>query len=134
MLEPVAAHAIAPVWPWVRDGLQRIIAKTGDDWLPEDVYHEIKGGASRLFLIYADAERIGFLIVQFWPAYHSGPRLFVRALWAEPGKLQPYRDAFYEELKTMARKDGFVALRMNSPRRWDLDGWIAKQVIYEMEV
>ena len=134
MLQPVALHELHSCWGWVRDGLQKVIDKTGDDWLPEDVYHELKSGASFLYLIYADADRIGFAVLQKWDRYHAGARLFVRALWAEPRQLVKRRDEFYEALKALARQTGCVALRMTSPRRWELDGWEPKQTIFEMDV
>ena len=134
MLQPVAPQELASVWEFVRGGLLKTIAKTNDDWLPEDVYVEIKGGVSFLYLIFARGERIGFVVLQKWDKYHAGPRLFVRALWAEPRKLLPYHDDFYEALHDLARKAGCVAMRMTSPRRWELDGWTPKQSIYEMEV
>ncbi len=134
MLQPVAPHELYSCWGWVRDGLARVVAKTGDDWIPEDVYCELRNGVSFLYLIYADAERIGFVVLQKWDKYHAGPRLFVRALWAQPRELVKRRDEFYEALMTLARQAGCVAMRMTSPRHWELDGWEAKQTIFEMKV
>lgn len=118
----------------MREGLHKIVAKTGDDWMPEDVYHELKINASALYLIYAGDERIGFVVLQKWDKYHAGPRLFVRALWAIPRALVAHKDKFYAELQGLARQHGCVALRMTSTRRWELDGWSPKQTIFEMEV
>jgi hypothetical protein len=134
VLHPVDPRRLHEVWAWVRDGLLRVIDKTHDDWIPDDVYAEIRGGASALYLIYSGDERIGFVVVQVWPQYHNGPRLFVRALWGEPHSLAAVEDELMESLRVLARKHGASALRMNSPRRWDAAGWTLKQYIYETTV
>lgn len=134
MLVPVDPRFLAETWEWVREGLVKIIAKTSDDWLPEDVYTEIRTGNSVLFLIYDGHERVGFVVLQGWPAYQAGPRLFIRALWGEPHRLVRIRDQLMKALKDEARKIGARVLRMNSPRRWDADGWTMKQYVYEMDV
>lgn len=130
----VKAAAVREVWGFVRDGLARILDKTDDDWIPEDVYAEVRSGASALFVIYDDDVRIGFIVLQVWPAYHSGPRLFVRALWTMPGALREHQSQIEDWLRECARKFGGVAVRQNSPRRWDAAGWELKQYIYEMKV
>lgn len=133
MLHPVPVSELATFWPWVREGLQKIIDKCDDDWLPEDVYYEIKSGASHLYLIRdPNGDNIGFAVFQRWDKYHAGPRLFIRALWAEPRQLVKHRKQFYEELHRLKRECGCVKLRTSSPRRWDLDGWELQQFIYEM--
>lgn len=134
MLHPVAPTDLYLCWEWVREGLAKTTAKTGDDWMPEDVYHELKSGASHLYLIYVGAERVGFCVLQKWDRYHAGPRLFVRALWCLPGALVKHRPELEAELNDLAIKCGCVALRMTSPRRWELAGWTPKQTIYEKEV
>ena len=134
MLVPVDARYLAREWPFVRAGLQKIIDKTSDDWLPDDVYAEIKAGLTGLFLLEYACERIGFACLQVWPAHHSGPRLFIRALWTIPGKGLQRRADIYDDLKEFAVAKGCVAMRQLSPRRWDGDGWALKQFVYEMEV
>ena len=114
--------------------MSKILAKTKDDWLPEDVFHEIKTGTSFLYSISVEGERKGFAVLQLWPHYHAGPRLFVRALWGEPGTLVAHKQDLYDDLKAIAFQHKCKALRMTSPRRWELDGWTPKQTIYEMEV
>lgn len=133
-LTPVDPRYLRDVWGYVRAGLERIVAKTRDDWLPEDVYAELRAGQSALYEIDIATERVGFVVLQAWPAYHSGPRVFVRALWGEPGRLAPVEGELYDALRAVARKAGARVMRMNSPRRWDAAGWKLKQYIYEMEI
>lgn len=130
----VKAPAIRECWEFVRDGLNRIIARTRDDWIPEDVYSEVRAGSSALFLIYDDDQRIGFIVAQAWPTYHNGARLFVRALWVRPGSLRAHQQQIEDWLRDCARKFGAVAIRMTSPRRWDAAGWTLKQHIFELTV
>lgn len=130
----VPKTALRESWEFVRDGLERIIAKTSDDWIPEDVYSEIRAGSSALFLIYSAEDRVGFIVMQAWPSYHNGARLFVRALWVEPGALREHQQQIEDWLRDGARKFGATAIRMNSPRRWDAAGWTLKQYIYELPV
>lgn len=134
MLQQVDPRYVSDVWGWVRDGLNKILDKTQDDWQPEDVYAEIRGGASTLYIIDDGSEHVGFVVTQFWPAYQAGPRLFIRALWGIPHKLAPMQADLIDDLKALARKHGARGLRMTSPRRWDAAGWTMKQYIYEMEV
>ena len=135
MLHEVDARYLCDVWDWVRDGLAKIVAKTRDDWRPEDVYVELRTGAAKLHLIYVNQDMVGFVVTQVWPGYHSGPRLFVRALWGEPGALVAVEGEIMDALRDLGRKHGCRAVRMNSPRRWDArEGWALKQYIYELEI
>jgi hypothetical protein len=135
MLHEVDARYLCDVWDWVRDGLVKIVAKTRDDWRPEDVYTELRTGAAKLHLIYVEQEMVGFVVTQIWPGYHSGPRLFVRALWGEPHALAPVEVELMDAIRDLARKVGARAVRMNSPRRWDArEGWRLTQYIYETDV
>lgn len=134
MLIPVDARYLRSEWEYVRAGLEKIIDKTSDDWIPEDVYHEIKANVTGLYLLEHEGQRIGFACLQVWTAYPTGPQLFIRSLWAEPHSAAKYRDDIYDDLKQFAREKGCAAMRLFSPRRWDADGWQMKQHIYEMEV
>ncbi len=62
MLHEVDARYLCDVWDWVRDGLAKIVAKTRDDWRPEDVYTELRTGAAKLHLIYVEHEMVGIHI------------------------------------------------------------------------
>lgn len=134
MLHKVDPRYLSDVWVWIRLGLEAIIRKTRDDWIPEDVYTEIRNGHAALYLIYVNHERVGFIVTQLWPGYHAGPRLFVRALWCEPHTLAPVEQELMDAIRALGRESGCRAVRMNSPRRWDGRGWQLKQYIYETEV
>jgi len=136
MLTPVDPRYLARDWPYVRDGLQKIAAKTSDDWLPEDIYTDLRASpqTTGLYMLEYAGERIGFVVLQLIPQYHAGPRLFVRAIWTEPGRAKAHRADIYDDLNEFARERGCVAIRMLSPRRWDGDGWTMRQYVFEREV
>ena len=118
MLVPVDSRHLRSVWDYVERGLWAIIDKTADDWIPADVYAEIRGGVSRLFMMEYGGERRGFVVVQLWPQYHNGPRLFIRALLSEPGALVAHRADVYEDLDELARSlDMEIKVRFTEPRR-----------------
>lgn len=134
MLVPVDPRYLSREWKWIREGLEKIIDKTVDDWLPEDLYQEIRAGTTGLFYLEYGGSRIGFAALQIWAVYHAGPRLFIRALWTEPGKAVEHRADIYDDLRQFAREAGIKTMRQLSPRRWDADGWTMKQYVYEMDV
>ena len=134
MIEPVDPKYLYRIRDWFLEGLSKITDKLHDDWHPADVYAEVRAGQSHLYTVNARGERIGFVVLQLWPVYHAGPRLFIRALWCEPGKLAPHQQDFMESLEDLARKHGAVAIRHLSPRRWDGSGFKLKQYVFEREV
>lgn len=134
MLIPIDRQRLRGEWEYVERGLWAIIDKTSDDWIPADVYAEIRAGVSRLFALEYEGVRIGFVIFQHWPEYHAGPRVFVRAMWCEPGEAAKRRADVYDDLDQYTIEAGAVAMRQLSPRRWDADGWKLKQYVYEREV
>lgn len=50
MLNFIPKEDIGKVWKFVREGLQYIVDKTQDRWLPEDVYMHIKSGNMGLYM------------------------------------------------------------------------------------
>lgn len=97
---------LAEVWPDVRKGLEAIIAKTGEEWLPEDVYHDLKQRKSVLYVrdgaflvLRADGQAL-----DIWCAYRASGEDFASG---------------FDWLKSHAREHGFKRLTMTSPRK----GW-----------
>ncbi len=120
-------------WPWIRNGLLHCIDKTGERWLPEDVYLAIKAGTSFVFALETHKD-VGFVVLQ----QHNDPDgacLFIWALWTEPGAAREREQAVYAALDEQRRKIGAKRLRMWSPRRaWEREGfWTQVSAIYEHE-
>lgn len=112
---------LAEVWADVRKGLDVIIAKTGEQWLPEDVYHDLKQRKSVLYMrgsaflvLRADGQAL-----DIWCAYNVADGNF---------------ESGFEWLKSHAREHGFKRLTMTSPRK----GWAryfkAVSINYEAEL
>lgn len=131
MLRPIPPQQLWDEWEWVRHGLLECIAKTGERYLPEDVYHALRSGTSHLFAL----DDFGFVVLQ---QRHEpdGCVLFVWALWSEPGKARAVEDAVYAALEGKAREIGAVRIRMHSPRKaWARERyWKPVSVVYEHEI
>jgi hypothetical protein len=116
-------------WDFVRKGCEVVKVKTGENWLPEDVYTAIKTNSAQLFL-FAD----GFCVLQhikdaynnenvlhIWVAYHS--------------TREDIKEASTNELIKIAKSIGARTITFTSPRKWDLyTGAKVKSVNYEIEV
>ena len=139
MLVPLELRDLHEHWPYVRAGLQRILDKLGDDWLPEDIYFELRSGSCKGFFIEHDGEVRGFVALQHYPGYYNGPRLFVRAIF---GELAQFKHHIMQDLGDYGREnglacsDGLVRIRCYSPRGWNGAGlgFEIKQHIFEAEV
>jgi len=65
-------------WRFVRPGLEQILHKTPEGWIPEDVYADCLAGKSMLWVGLSDARPVGFMVLQprddalhVWCAYLS---------------------------------------------------------------
>lgn len=119
-------------WPWVRPLIEKCIAKTGEQWWPEDVYANVSNGKAAMYVCdepegvmvcYPDREHwTGEIVLHVW------------ALWSVGGMAQ-LADEAYALLGDLAKKCGATRLRMDSPRQgWQKAGWQVKKYIYEREV
>lgn len=135
MLRLIPPAELHDVWGWVRNGLVACIGKTGERWLPEDVYVSLKGGQSHLFAIEHKGDEIGFTVLQ-QHADPDGPVLFVWAMWVEPGAGIGIEGKIVQALGDKAREIKARRIRMQSPRKgWARRAlWRATAVIYEHEV
>ncbi len=134
MLTPLDPLQVYNSWDWIRAGLDKTIKRTGAHFRPEDAYVRLRNGTAWLYLVSADAEEFGFVILT---QEHDpdGMVLFIWCLWCEPGSLYPHKHKFYEELDELAHKAGAKRIRWQSPRDYRHEKY-SKQVahIYEREV
>lgn len=135
MLYPRTWPAIRADWAWIRAGLQTIIDRTGERWLPEDVYMALHGGHAHLSVIEESGEEVGFVVLQRQSDW-DGPVLHVWALWGEPGAIAPLRLDIERELVELATRMGARRIKMESPREgWtDIAFWKPSKSIYVHEV
>lgn len=127
----VATRDIDDWWPRVRAGLERIIAKTAPDWMPEHVYLALVSGAANLVIIN---EGESFVIWQRYPGDDLRGLFFVLATEGEG--LWRYGNDVHAELERLAQQHGCRKMRMMSPRRgWEQHPfWRLAGYVYEHEV
>jgi hypothetical protein len=107
-------------WPRIKAGLEVLLGKAPDDWIPEDVYVAIATGSHQAIEIGT-----GFAVVQAQP-YIRGRMLFVWCLYMPP---ENDKRAVIDALDSLARSCGCGLIRFHSSR----DGW-ARYLEDEFEV
>ena len=130
MLNEVAHDKIDALWPWVKDGLEKLALKVPTDWDVAEVYLALKHQRAVLFTLGQDQ---GFCILQMLTD-SSGPHLFVWALYG-PNELAAIEHDLYAALRQKAIALGAKVIRMKSPRKgWQRRGWRVKEFIYEIDL
>jgi hypothetical protein len=61
---PIHPDGLHAVWARVKEGLLKILERSPDDWLPEDVYHALKGGQAQLFICTGVQGLEGFFVLR----------------------------------------------------------------------
>jgi hypothetical protein len=127
---------IASAWPFVRAGCEKVLAKTNDRWIPEDVYMEVRSGSAFLYMIEHESDEIGFIVVRR-VMDPDGPVLFVWIMWTEPGLMAESSNwkAVIAELDALARSIGAKRIRHYSSRSGfeEHGAFTLKMHIYERE-
>ena len=125
-INPADLHS---VWFQVRSGLEVVLEKSFDTWIPEDVYCAIKTGNAQLFLIDG-----GFVVMQSnrdqWTNEQS---LHIWITFHESGNFD-VTDDFHANLRKLADNAGINKITFSSKRRWERkSGAKVKEIIYELE-
>ena len=83
----VPANEIRNFWSFVRSGLETILQKSPESWIPEDVYADCFHGKSMLWVFFDAGKPIGFAILQprgeslhCWCGYAVSHGYFKKAL------------------------------------------------------
>lgn len=118
-------------WEYISGHLQRILRKTREKWIPEDIYAALMSGNSACMIVTDDGEKAGLLIVRREIEDFSGiPYLFV---WCVSLKNTDF-DLALAELRKFADSVGVKSIRGESPR----PGWMKRarllSATYEFEV
>lgn len=118
-------------WAYISEHLRRILRKTKEKWLPEDVYTAVITGNSACMVVYDGQEKAGVLIVRRdVEAFTGTPFLFV---WCVSLKNTDF-DLALAELRKFADSIGVKSIRGESPR----PGWMRRarliSATYEFEV
>ena len=72
----IQPHELRMYWTFVRKGLQTILSKSPEDWIPEDVYVDCFNSKALLWAFKQDNRLVGFSVLQpqgdnlhIWCAY-----------------------------------------------------------------
>lgn len=96
ILENVATERVREFWPLIRDRVMELSKLPGEEWLPEDVYHELLLGGTHLF---TTAGVRGFIITQVL----SNPYSRKLHVWLASNDDGDWTPRFFDQLKDIAR-------------------------------
>jgi hypothetical protein len=114
----VPPAGVRQAWPLILPSLQAVLAKTHDDWIPEDVYHALKSGEAACHLATDHSGFCGVLITTRTTAEFSGETALHVWIAHNTGNADVFA-AGLPMLREMARKGGFTRITFGSPR----PGW-----------
>ena len=134
-LEFVPPDDLQSCWSVVLPGLKLVHRKSKSNWIPEDVYAQLKAGQATLHLAYVEQDYAGFVIVSVQP--HWDGKNF--HLWCGySAGTHDVLEIFMPELERMARSIGAKRLTFWSPRKWDRRiskfGYVPTQTEYVKEL
>jgi hypothetical protein len=113
----IAPANLRECWSWVRSGLEKVIAKGHDSWIPEDIYCDCFEQRSMLWVTSSDlGDDNGFMILQ--PVNGT---LHIWAAWLDSEDENDLANGL-EHAKNIARQGGCTRITMSSVRK----GWHKK--------
>jgi hypothetical protein len=127
-MTPLPVADLHKFWPWMRAGLEQLIAKHSADWIPEDIYTALKTNGASAFEI---GERQGFLVARV-DIRPCGPVLFVWVAYA-PDCLAPLMESVYADLRALAQQHGCDKIMQEGRRGWERRGWKLTSCVYELD-
>ena len=133
MLNYIPPEEIGKHWKFVREGLQYVVDKTKDRWLPEDVYMHIKSGNMNLFM---QDSGDGFAVLQPVKGW-DGTELYIFCGYSRSGHELVMQEC--EQIKDIARSIGAKRVKFQSNRKGfeklaqDM-GYTLDFVQYEVEI
>ena len=108
----VKPENLRKIWPFVRQGLEVILRKSPEAWIPEDIYADCFAGRSLLWVFVEDTYPCGFVVLQ-----PIGDNLHI---WCAYGKGD--FDAGMDHVLRIAREGGARTISFDSWRK----GWVRK--------
>jgi hypothetical protein len=95
MYKIVEPKDIRGYWAYVRGGLETILRKSPEDWIPEDVYASLVSNRANLWLAVENDQAVGFVV-----GYVNGETFHV---WCAFGDLQGKLQYWFAELEKIAK-------------------------------
>ena len=117
-LVPQSWQQVRHQWGWVQNGLQAIIERTHERWMPLDVWTALRSNNAFLHTIDKDGDDAGFVVLR-QEIDPDGPALFIWCCWVEPGSLADCHAELITALDEVAARIGAKRIRFESTR----DGW-----------
>lgn len=95
MYRIVEPHELRQTWGFVRNGLETILRKSPEPWIPEDVYVALMNNRANLWLAIENDKAIGFVV-----GYINQDNFHVWCAWGDvSGNLKQW----FSELEDIAR-------------------------------
>ncbi len=95
MLRPVNPQELRQSWAFVRPGLEHILRKSPEQWIPEDVYAAVSNNRASLWLAIDNDMAVGFVV-----GYINGDNFHVWCAW---GRLNGNLKRYFQELEDIAK-------------------------------
>jgi hypothetical protein len=127
-INPADLHS---VWFQVRSGLEVVLEKSFETWIPEDVYCSIKTNNAQLFMFDG-----GFMVVQsIKDQWTNEPSLHIWITYHETNADVNLVNEFSSNLRQLANNAGINKITFGSKRRWEKHTINAKlkEFVYELE-
>lgn len=109
----IPAKELHDIWPKIAVGLRKIVEKNNPDWIPEDVYSELRADRASLYLFDNDE---GFTVLRINQSFR-GAVLFIWCFYSPTFTNAP--EKYWPEIQQIARNAGAVTVQFSAPRK----GW-----------
>lgn len=96
MYSIVEPTKVRDVWKLVKPGLEHILRKSPENWIPEDIYAALVANRANLWLAIENDRMVGFVV-----AYVQGEDFHV---WCAYGFLSGNLKRWFSELEDIARQ------------------------------
>ena len=132
----IAPEIIHDYWPFIRQGIESILAKIEDRWLPEDIYWLIKQNSIWAYIVFDGDERVGLVLLQPTNGW-DGKELYLFGGW-NVGTKDVIEFSMPEIIKVaryvQARRIKFQSTRKGFEKYVESIGFKYAHSLYEMEL
>lgn len=92
----IQPHELRKNWPYLKQGLLKILEKSPEDWIPEDVYASVMSHKCNIWLAVENDQAIGFIV-----GYIKGDDFHI---WCAYGALNGNIKQWFFDIEDIARK------------------------------
>lgn len=115
MISHVPPQEMRFVWHIVRPWLESAAEYSCGEWIPEDVYHEVRSGTATLLMAETEeGSPVGCAVIRDFQG-HAGRVMYLWIIGGDPGLISDY----WADLERIARSMKADKIMFMSPRR----GW-----------